>query len=80
MSDRGTQFTSRFWKQVQEALGTKLTFITAYHPQTVGQTKKVNQVLEDMLSAYVLAYGSKSEDYLPYAEFHTITTISKVCK
>ena len=29
----------------------------------------MNQVLEDMLHAYVLAYGSKSEDCLPYAEF-----------
>ena len=31
VSDRGTQFTSRFWKQVQEALGTRLTFSIAYH-------------------------------------------------
>ena len=69
VSDRGTQFTSRFWKQVQEALGTKLAFSTAYHPQTDGQTKRVNQILEDMLRAFVLAYGSKWEDCLPYAEF-----------
>ena len=62
VSDRGTQFTSRFWKQVQEALGTKLTFSTAYHPHTDGQTERVNQILEDMLRACVLAYGSKWED------------------
>src|SRR4051812_47008118 len=59
VSDRGTQFTSRLWKQVQEALGTKLTFSTAYHPQTGGQTERVNQILEDMLRACALAYGSK---------------------
>src|ERR1043165_6710721 len=69
VSDRGTQFTSRFWKHVQEALGTKLTFSTAYHPQTGGQTERVNQILEDMLRACALAYGSNWEDCLPYVEF-----------
>src|SRR3954471_12030276 len=69
VSNRGTQFTSRFWKQVQEALGTKLTFSTAYHPQTGGQTERVNQILEDMLRACALAYGSKLEDCLPYTDF-----------
>ncbi|KAK1618809.1 hypothetical protein QYE76_024326, partial [Lolium multiflorum] len=42
---------------------------TAYHPQTDGQTERVNQILEDMLRACVLEYGSKWEDCLPYAEF-----------
>jgi hypothetical protein len=69
VSDRGTQFTSRFWKKLHEALGTKLSFSTAYHPQTGGQTERVNQILEDMLRACVLAYGTKWEDCLPFAEF-----------
>ena len=59
VSDRGTQFTSRFWKKLHEALGTKLTFSTAYHPQTDGQTERVNQILEDMLRACMLSYGTK---------------------
>jgi hypothetical protein len=50
-------------------LGTKLSFSTAYHPQTGGQTKRVNQILEDMLRACVLAYGSKWEDCFPFTEF-----------
>jgi transposase InsO family protein len=64
VSDRGTQFTSRFWKQLHQALGTKLAFSTAYHPQTNGQTERLNQILEDMLRACVLAYGTKWEDCL----------------
>jgi hypothetical protein len=39
VSDR---FVSQFWKQMQESLGTKLLYSTAYHPQTGGQTKIVN--------------------------------------
>ena len=54
---------------MHEALGTKLSFSTAYHPQTGGQTERVNQILEDMLRACVLSYGAKWEDCLPFAEF-----------
>jgi hypothetical protein len=35
-SDRGTQFVSRFWEQLQSSLGTTLTQSSAYHPQTGG--------------------------------------------
>jgi hypothetical protein len=69
VSDRGTQFTSRFWNKLHKALGTKLSFSTAYHPQTRGQTERVNQILKDMLRAFVLSYGTKWEDCLPFAEF-----------
>ena len=54
---------------MDEALVTKLTFSIAYHPQTDGQTERVNQILEDMLRACVLSYGTKWEDCLPFAEF-----------
>jgi hypothetical protein len=42
VSDRGYVFTSAFWKQLQEALGSKLDFSIAYHPQTGGQTERTN--------------------------------------
>nr|GEY08783.1 putative reverse transcriptase domain-containing protein [Tanacetum cinerariifolium] len=40
ISDRDSHFTSRFWKSLQEALGTNLDMSTAYHPQTDGQNKR----------------------------------------
>jgi transposase InsO family protein len=46
--DRGSQFTSRFWKFFHENMDAKLNFSSAYHPQTVGQTERTNQALEDM--------------------------------
>jgi hypothetical protein len=49
ISDRGPQFIARFWEQLQSALGSKLIRSSAYHPQTDGQTERVNQILEDML-------------------------------
>jgi len=54
ISDRGPQFTMHFWEQMHKSLGTSLIRSTAYHPQTSGQTERLNQVLEDMLRACVL--------------------------
>ena len=69
MSDRDTKFTSNFWKCMFADLGTKLNFSTTYHPQTDGQTERVNQVLEDMLRMYVMDKPTKWEDYLHLVEF-----------
>jgi IS30 family transposase len=56
--DRGSQFTSRFWKSFHENMDTKFNFCTTYHPQTNGQTERTNQVLEDMLRACALQHGN----------------------
>jgi hypothetical protein len=69
VSDRGSVFTSAFWKQLHEALGSKLDYSTAYHPQTGGQTERTNQILEDMLRACALDFGGSWEEHLPLAEF-----------
>ncbi|KAL0405306.1 UNVERIFIED_CONTAM: Transposon Ty3-G Gag-Pol polyprotein [Sesamum latifolium] len=52
VSDRDPQFTSHFWGSLQRALGTKLYFSTAFHPQTDGQSERTIQTLEDMMSLY----------------------------
>jgi transposase InsO family protein len=57
VSDRGTQFTLKFWERLHETLDTQLRFSSPYHPQTDGQTETVNQILEDMLRACALQYG-----------------------
>jgi transposase InsO family protein len=57
VSDRGALFVARFWAQLQESLGTKLIRSSAYHPQTDGQTERVNQILEDMLRACAINCG-----------------------
>ncbi|XP_016755205.1 uncharacterized protein [Gossypium hirsutum] len=53
ISDRDPRLTSQFWKKLHEALGTRLDFSTAFHPQTDGQSKRVIQILEDMLRGCV---------------------------
>ncbi|WVZ70323.1 hypothetical protein U9M48_018998 [Paspalum notatum var. saurae] len=68
-SDRGSVFVSRFWEQLQNALGTKLIHSSAYHPQTSGQVERVNQIVEDMLRACALTYSTKWDECLPLAEF-----------
>jgi transposase InsO family protein len=69
MSDRGSQFTSKFLEKLHESMDTKLNFSSAYHPQTDGQTERTNQILEDMLRACALMYGKSWDKSLSYAEF-----------
>jgi transposase InsO family protein len=69
VSNRGLQFVSKFWEELHKSLGTKLLHSSAYHPQTSGQTERVNQILEDMLRACVLEFPQKWDECLPLAEF-----------
>ena len=69
VADRDVKFTSNFWKGLFIYLGTKLNFSFVYHPQTDGQTERVNQVLEYMLRMYVMDKPTNWEYYLHLVEF-----------
>ncbi|KAG2887140.1 hypothetical protein PC114_g18928 [Phytophthora cactorum] len=51
VSDRDPRFTARFWQEVFTLLRTQLLMATADHPQTDGQTKRLNRVLGDLLKS-----------------------------
>jgi len=69
ISDRGSLFTSDFWKQIMEALGISRNLSTAFHPQTDGQTERANATLEQYLRAYCNYQQDNWEKLLPIAEF-----------
>ncbi|TYK19215.1 pol protein [Cucumis melo var. makuwa] len=69
VSDRDARFTSKFLKGLQAAMGMRLDFSTAFHPQTDGQTKRLNQVLEDMLRACALEFPGSWDSHLHLMEF-----------
>ena len=50
ISDRGPQFTARFWRAFCNALGTMVSLTSGFHPQSNGQTERANQSLESMAS------------------------------
>ena len=52
VSDRDTVFTSKLWSEVMRLLDVRQDMSTAYHPQSDGQTERVNQVLEQYLRIY----------------------------
>ena len=69
ISDRDKKFTSNFQRSLFSVLETQLNCSTFYHPQTDGQTERVNQILEDMIRMYVMNNPTKWEDYLHLVEF-----------
>ena len=69
ISDRDAKFTSRFWKALFKLTDTRLAMSTAYHPQTDGQTERLNRTLEEMLRAYVGYKQDNWDEYLTMAEF-----------
>jgi len=69
ISDRDGLFMSRFWKGLQDAMGTKLNLSTAYHPQTDGQSERTIQTLEDLLRSCVIDFKGNWDTHLPLIEF-----------
>jgi hypothetical protein len=69
VSDRGAVFTSNFWKSLTQRLAIKRNLSTAYHPETDGQTERLNQILEQYLRIYVDYLQDDWNSLLPLAEF-----------
>ena len=69
VSDIDQRFTSRFWKELQSALGMRLNFSTTFHPHTDGQSERLIQVLEDMLRGCVMEFTRSWDRYIPLIEF-----------
>jgi hypothetical protein len=80
ISDRGSFFVAHFLEQLHECLGTHLIRSSAYHPQTDGQTERVNQIIKDMLRACVLTDGPKWDKHLPLADFSYNNSYQKSIK
>ena len=69
VSDRDVRFTSTFWKTLWHLMGTTLRFLTAFHPQTDGQTEVTNRSLGNLLRCLVQDNTASWDELLPRAEF-----------
>jgi transposase InsO family protein len=68
-SDRGSQFISTFWQCLIKRLGIKANLSTAFHPETDGQTERVNSIIEQYVRSYTNYQQDDWDDWLPLAEF-----------
>jgi hypothetical protein len=69
VSDKDPVFTSQFWQSVFKATGTELRMSTAQHPETDGQTKRVNQSIECFLHCFISAHPTQWLHWLSLYEF-----------
>src|SRR5882724_1446065 len=82
VSDWGKHFISCFWRSLCQLLGIKANISMAYHPETDGQTERVNQIVEQYLWVYVNYQQDDLINHLPLAEFaynntsHSVTMVT----
>ncbi|KAK2971376.1 hypothetical protein RJ640_030342 [Escallonia rubra] len=69
VSDRDPRFTGKFWTELFKLLGSELHFSTSFHPQTNGQTERVNALLECYLRHFVSANQTDWARLLDVAQF-----------
>ncbi|KAI4902920.1 hypothetical protein NFI96_007388 [Prochilodus magdalenae] len=75
VSDRGPQFTSRYWKAFCELMGASVSLSSGFHPQSNGQTERVNQDLGQTLRCLVADTPSSWARHLPWAEEYAHNTL-----
>lgn len=69
ITDRDRIFTSKFWQELFKLADVTLHMTSAYHPQSDGQTERLNQTMETFLRCFVNACPTKWLQWLPLAEF-----------
>jgi hypothetical protein len=69
ITNRYTRFTSAFWQEVTVLLGTRTVMSSSFHPQTDGQTERVNQTLKTYLRHFVSVGLNDWDTLLSRAEF-----------
>jgi transposase InsO family protein len=69
ISDRGPHFKSKFWKTFWSSLNVDIRLSTSYHPQTDGQTERINQIMEQYLRIFTNYNQNNWFHLLPSAEF-----------
>ena len=69
ITDRDKLFISKFWQTLIAQFGTNHKLSTSYHPQTDGQTERINQILEQYLRFYVDFKQENWVQLLPMAQF-----------
>jgi transposase InsO family protein len=69
ISDRGTQFASKFTRELCKKLGIQQNLSMAYHPETDGETERVNQELEQYLQCFCDYMQDNWMELLPTAKF-----------
>ena len=68
VSDRGPQFISQFWRAFCQLLGASVSLSSGFHPQSNGQTERVNQELEKFLRCFVSSHSGDWSNCLSWAE------------
>lgn len=69
ITDRDKLFTSKFWKSLLQQVGMRQSMSTAFHPQSDGQTERLNQTLEQYLRSYVNYEQNNWVELLPSAQW-----------
>ena len=69
ISDRGTQYITQFTKDLHKLTNTTTNISTTYHPQTDGQTKRINQEIEQYLHLFINYRQTDWNQWLSCAEF-----------
>ena len=69
LSNQGPQFALKFMEEFTKALETKRQLLIAYHPQTDGQTERINQEIGMFLQHYVNYQQDNWADWLAAVEF-----------